>query len=503
MGIETSSNERAQYALVAVGPPVAPEEVECDERAVELVILWGDEAVLHVEHLSPPRPFYVGDPARSDGKGSRREPVDFLVDRRVLGADRVPLLVPHGDGVAVVIPPGARGDVAVGEAWTSFDQLRSDGKLVPCAALPGAHQFALPDGATATVRFGGFTFVTRPVAKGKKVAGHGKLDRRLLAYVGGSALLFAALLLMFHFLPPSAGALSLDSLDTDNRLVRFAMQPPEARAEAPEWQSQASATEGAERDGKRHEGDEGEMGRKDAPRASRRHAIAGPAHNPDPHLAREAAKELASTAGILGTLRAMTGAWNAPTSPFGRDTAIGSDAMNALGNLLGQLPGEGFGFHGLGMRGTGRGADGDGKGTIGLTTFGTVGSRAGDYGARTSPLGHRRSAVPRISSGSAQVRGSLAKEVIRRVIQRHLNEVRFCYEQDLAQQPDLAGRVAVRFIVSPTGAVQSAGVHESTLGAPRAEGCIAQAVRRWSFPSPEGGGIVIVTYPFVLTAAGG
>jgi TonB family protein len=63
--------------------------------------------------------------------------------------------------------------------------------------------------------------------------------------------------------------------------------------------------------------------------------------------------------------------------------------------------------------------------------------------------------------------------------------------------------VAVRFIVSPTGAVQSAGVHESSLGAPRAEGCIAQAVRRWSFPSPEGGGIVIVTYPFVLTAAGG
>jgi len=28
--------------------------------------------------------------------------------------------------------------------------------------------------------------------------------------------------------------------------------------------------------------------------------------------------------------------------------------------------------------------------------------------------------------------------------------------------------------------------------------CIAQAVKRWQFPKPEGGGSVIVTYPFVL-----
>ena len=30
-----------------------------------------------------------------------------------------------------------------------------------------------------------------------------------------------------------------------------------------------------------------------------------------------------------------------------------------------------------------------------------------------------------------------------------------------------------------------------------------QAVRRWEFPKPLGGGIVIVSYPFVLTPAGG
>jgi len=111
--------------------------------------------------------------------------------------------------------------------------------------------------------------------------------------------------------------------------------------------------------------------------------------------------------------------------------------------------------------------------------------------------------VPRIRSGNADVRGSLSKEVIRRVIRRHINEVKFCYEQQLNQRPDLEGRVTVRFIISPTGAVQNALVQASTLGNQPAESCIAAAVRRWTFPAPDGGGIVIVNYPFMLNAAGG
>ena len=99
------------------------------------------------------------------------------------------------------------------------------------------------------------------------------------------------------------------------------------------------------------------------------------------------------------------------------------------------------------------------------------------------------------------MRGSLSKEVIRRVIQRHLNEVRFCYEQALSAQPDLSGRVQVQFVITPSGVVQAASVQNSSLGAARAEQCIAQAVRRWTFPAPDGGGVVIVSYPFVLQAA--
>ena len=45
-------------------------------------------------------------------------------------------------------------------------------------------------------------------------------------------------------------------------------------------------------------------------------------------------------------------------------------------------------------------------------------------------------------------------------------------------------------------------VQKSTMNNRNVETCIAKAVRRWLFPKPKGGGIVIVSYPFVLRAAG-
>jgi outer membrane biosynthesis protein TonB len=141
-------------------------------------------------------------------------------------------------------------------------------------------------------------------------------------------------------------------------------------------------------------------------------------------------------------------------------------------------------------------------------TLGTIGHGAGGgtgsgYGRGAGGLGGRRGKVPQIRSGAAMVKGSLSKEVIRRIVHRHINEVKFCYERELATRPDLAGRVSIKFIIMGTGAVQMAAVAESTIGNPSVENCIAQAVRRWTFPQPEGGGIVIVTYPFQLEAPEG
>ena len=167
-----------------------------------------------------------------------------------------------------------------------------------------------------------------------------------------------------------------------------------------------------------------------------------------------------------------------------------------------------FGFGGLGLRGTGRGGGGTGEGTIGLGNLGTIGhGGGGGYGLRLRPRrGWPCAAARRGCRGFVPATPTFAarsrSEVIRRVIRRHINEVRFCYEQELNQRPDLEGRVMVSFIISPTGAVQSAAVGSSTINNARVEGCITQAVRRWTFPAPDGGGVVGVNYPFVPELSG-
>ncbi|MFO7564532.1 MAG: AgmX/PglI C-terminal domain-containing protein [Enhygromyxa sp.] len=95
--------------------------------------------------------------------------------------------------------------------------------------------------------------------------------------------------------------------------------------------------------------------------------------------------------------------------------------------------------------------------------------------------------------------GALDRDVIRRIVRAHLDDVRDCYNAGLLKDPDLEGRVAINFMISKDGSVSSALVSEDTLDDPTVGQCIAKAVEGWVFPAPKGGGNVIVTYPFNLT----
>lgn len=487
----------AGYGIAASGPPVNPAEVESHEQSAEVVVMWGDMSVLHVEHISPPRPFYIGE-----GE------VDYLVESSVLGAGRMPVVTTAGSGVAVVVPDGADGHVQVGDQQMSWADLKSQGKLQPCNEMSGAMQYPLPDGATATVNYKGFTFRTKATPMGKRVGGGMEIQWKSYIWTAVSLGVHAAFLLMFYFLPPRPASLSLDLLSADSRLVEYLMEPPEtAEEETPEWLQEDQMDDNEGGTGKRHRDEEGAMGEESSEKTNNRYGIEGPSDNNDPQMARDQAREQAANVGAIGVLRAMTGSWNSPTSPYGADVALGNDPMSAMGALMGDQIGSNFGFGGLGLRGTGRGGGGTGEGTIGLGNLGTIGHGGGGgtgsgYGRGAGGLRGRSARVPRIRTGNADVRGSLSREVIRRVIRRHINEVRFCYEQELNQRPDLEGRVMVSFIISPTGAVQSATVGNSTINNSRVEGCITQAVRRWTFPAPDGGGVVGVNYPFVLSSQG-
>jgi len=119
-------------------------------------------------------------------------------------------------------------------------------------------------------------------------------------------------------------------------------------------------------------------------------------------------------------------------------------------------------------------------------------------------LGRPRDREAEVSAPAAEtagLRGSLSKAVIRDVIADHISEIRYCYESGLTGWPGLSGSVAVKFIIQPDGSVSPAAIASTTINHRPTECCITHAVSSWRFPSPRGGGIVVVTYPFVLQPA--
>jgi TonB family protein len=457
-------------------------EVETGERALEVMVIWGDNAVLRVDHLNAPRSYWLGE-----------GDADVAIGAELLGTQRLELLTAEG---ALRIPHGARGEVQIGDARIALHALIESGHAV---AQDDGWSYALPPFASARLDYRGFAFVVRSVRAGKAIGLHeGGIDYRQQLWTALSFALHSVFLGAMYFMPPGASALSLEALSEDARLAAYLMQPPEL--ETPDWLPSPDA--GGDQ-GKKAAEDEGAAGKQQAPKRETAHATKG--HAQTKQLAREEALVQAKQTGILGVLASTRGAWNSPTSVFGADEPLGYDPLDAMGKVFGSEIGDAQGFGGLHLRGTGRGGGGDGIGTIGLEYLGTVGhggqGEGPGYGRGAGGLGTRAANVPRLRVGEADVRGSLSKEAIRRTIQRRLNEVRFCYEQELAGRPDLSGRVQVKFVIAPDGAVQAAAVQSSTLAATRAETCIAQAVRRWSFPAPEGGGVVVVSYPFVFESA--
>jgi TonB family protein len=325
------------------------------------------------------------------------------------------------------------------------------------------------------------------------------------AYTVGTGVGLVLFLLMIFSVPPDPKSLSLDLFNADSRFVNFLIKPPEEKEEEiPEWLKKKGPDEQGGK-GKRHKGEEGKMGKKTSKNKEGLYGLKGDKNNMDPHLAKKLAEENAKNAGILGVLKMSEGSHLA--SIFGRDTAAGNDAENVLGGLIGNEIGEAYGVGGLGLVGTGSGGGGTGEGTIGLGNFGTIGKGGGGgngsgYGRGAGGLGGRRAHAPDVIPGQANVRGSLDKEIIRRIIRRHINEVKYCYESELAKKAELSGRISVQFTIAATGQVIASVLQSSTMGNLKVENCVTQAVRRWEFPKPLGGGIVIVSYPFNFTAGG-
>jgi TonB family protein len=425
---------------------------------------------------------------------------DAPVGQEFIGTTAFSLVSTTGTDFLIHVTPTMSGEVHL------------DSQSIPLSQFIRQHgpSFSLGDRGIAKIDCGASTFMVRATPKPRPMPVPFLIWRwGEQAYSVGTTAALLLFLLMIFSVPPDPKSLSLDLFNADKQFISFMVKPPmEKEEEIPEWlKKKGLEAQGGK--GQRHKGDEGKMGKKTSKNKEGLVAIKGPKDNQDQYLAKKIAEENAKKAGILGVLATSEGSHLA--SIFGRTTAVGSDAANVLGGLIGNEIGEAYGIGGLALVGTGTGGGGAGEGTLGLGTFGTFGKGGGGgdksgygkgVGGLAGGLAARKPRVPEVFPGQANVRGSLDKEIIRRIIRRHVNEVKFCYESELTKKSNLSGRISVQFTIAGTGQVIASVLQSSTMGNLRVESCVVQAVRRWEFPKPVAGGIVIVSYPFNFSSNG-
>ena len=201
-----------------------------------------------------------------------------------------------------------------------------------------------------------------------------------------------------------------------------------------------------------------------------------------------AVKQSSGVLGVLGSLNKSKQQGGLKLSDaqasagIGRGGSLGSGGMQTTVYSKGMFSAP-LGSGGKVNGGGGYGTRGKGGGQAGYGQVSLVGAGSGFF----QPV-----------ESEAWVGGGLDRNEIAAVIQRHISEVRFCYEQGLQQKPKLSGRLSMDFMIGPNGSVSVAKVNNSSLDHVPVENCIRNRLRTWNFPKPDGGVTVKVTYPFIL-----
>lgn len=150
-------------------------------------------------------------------------------------------------------------------------------------------------------------------------------------------------------------------------------------------------------------------------------------------------------------------------------------------------------------------AAGDGPVQIGTGAARDIATAGRGDAANVSRLEARERSGPvrgRVRSVSAlsRVSGSLSRQEVLQVLNRHQGRIQACYERGLTRNSGLGGRVTFSWTISPAGRVTGAREQGSTMGSPQVSQCILGVIRRMRFPRPSGGPVQ-VTFPFMFQRA--
>ncbi|MBN2089575.1 SUMF1/EgtB/PvdO family nonheme iron enzyme [candidate division KSB1 bacterium] len=109
-----------------------------------------------------------------------------------------------------------------------------------------------------------------------------------------------------------------------------------------------------------------------------------------------------------------------------------------------------------------------------------------ETGGSTSVPGRAGEKISLTNNGSNDQNGATTETTGRDfnsifpVIKRHQASINYCYERELKRNPNLKGKVVVRFTVSPKGNVSEVTVVSSTLNSDAVQQCIVSRISRWN-----------------------
>jgi TonB family protein len=394
-----------------------------------------------------------------------------------------------GDRVTVLRPEGVSYHLETCPQMGGFVWLR--GTRASVRTLPA--DVALGPGDYGVVTFGSVSFFFQPVREVRAGAPRkGFRDGALIACFGLSVFMHVVGLLFF-FLVAAEEFVPGDDLELDPELVRkFLVVPPPEELPDPSARSGGTDSDDPglrdrdEQGGKRHEDEQGRVGAKDATAK-------------DTEIAGERTNAVAQKVRGLGLLGVLSGGGDRGAISSALDAPSVNDLIGGLGAVA-NITGKGSG--GTGLRGGGKGGGGTGDGVLfgagkmGTAVAGGKGLGRGKKGAGASGRKAREVTLA-LGSKDAKVSGFLSAEQINRVVRANRAAIKYCFENALQRQPNLSGKVHVRWRIDRKGRVSSARVAKSTMGNAKVEGCIVRQVKRWKFPEPDGGE-VDVTYPFIF-----
>lgn len=144
-----------------------------------------------------------------------------------------------------------------------------------------------------------------------------------------------------------------------------------------------------------------------------------------------------------------------------------------------------------------------GKGSGEAADISQLRMAGGDADVRTSGAGSERAVrgdVKRRNPTAVDGTGVLSAQEVAKVVNRRIGAIKGCYERALRRNPNLEGKITVRFTVAGSGKVTAANVTQNELSPDVAE-CIISSFKSFRFPPPDGGSATF-EYPFMFTPAG-